>query len=79
MDFLHVIDSVKKSLNTLSIQEKTKLFKDVLNYPIDYIDGIFYVSSKEYSQDRIKDYLSIREYWMNLQEFNKLYYYFGKS
>ena len=76
MRFLQVVDEVKNQLSAISIQEKAQLFKEVLNCPINYSDGVFYVSSKQYTESRMRDYLSIREHWMNMHEFDRLFNYF---
>jgi hypothetical protein len=76
MRFLQVVDSVKNQLSAYSLQEKAQIFKDVLHCPITITDGIFYVSSKLYPEHRMKDYLSIREHWMNMHEFDRLFNYF---
>lgn len=76
MRFLQVVDSVKNQLSAFPLQEKAQIFKEVLNCPITITDGVFYVSSKLYSENRMKDYLSIREHWMNMHEFDRLFNYF---
>lgn len=76
MSFLKIVNSVKAQLTAYSIQEKTQIFKEILDYPISIRDGVFYVYDKEYDNIRYSDYLNIREHWMNVHEFDKLYNYF---
>lgn len=76
MSFSKIVNSVKAQLASYSIQEKTQIFKEILDYPISIRDGVFYVYDKEYDNIRYSDYLNIREHWMSVQEFDKLYNYF---
>lgn len=78
MGFLQVVDEVKNQLSVLTVQEKAKLFKDVLHYPINIEDNVFYISHKMYDFDGFSDYLKIREHWMCMSEFDRLYEYFAK-
>ena len=76
MRFLQVVNEVKNQLSACSLQEKAQIFKEVLQSPISIKDGVFYVSNKEYTNSRFSDYLIIREHWMSMHEFDKLYSYF---
>lgn len=78
MGFLQVVDDVKDQLSVLSVQEKAKLFKDVLKYPITIEDGVYYIFNRSYDLAELSDYLKIREHWMSMSEFDKLFDYFGK-
>ena len=75
MEFLQVVKKVKEYLKTLSLQEKAILFKTLFQSPIEYKDGAFYLSDKEYTLNRTSDYFEIREHWMSMHEFDKLYEY----
>jgi hypothetical protein len=76
MSFLQVVNEVKNQLSSRNLQEKAQIFIEVLRSPISIKDGVFYVSDKEYTENRFSDYLSIREHWMTMHEFDKLYNYF---
>ena len=76
MRFLQIVDLVKNQLNALPLKDKAILFKEVLEYPIHIKDGVFYVYNTEYTNVRFTDYLNIREHWMSMQEFDKLFNYF---
>jgi len=76
MSLLKIVNSVKSQLTAFSIQEKTQIFKEILDYPISIRDGVFYVHDKQYDDIRYSDYLNIREHWMSVHEFDKLYNYF---
>lgn len=76
MGFLLVVDEVKNQLSFLTVQEKAKLFRDVLYHFIDIRDNMYYVSGKPYTLEQFSDYLKIREHWMSMSEFDKLYEYF---
>ena len=76
MDFLKVVDEVKKQLNTFSIKQKAELFKEVLKYHISEKDGVFFISGNAYDNTRLSDYLKIREHWMSMQEFDVLHKHF---
>lgn len=78
MGFLQVVDEVKDQLSVLSIQEKAKLFKDVLKYPILIEDGVYSIFNRSYDLNELSDYLKIREHWMSMNEFDKLFDYFTK-
>jgi len=78
MGFLQVVDDVKDQLSILSVQEKAKLFKDVLKYPITIEDGVYYIFNRSYDLNELSDYLKIREHWMSMSEFDKVFDYFGK-
>ena len=75
MEFLQVVKNVKEYLKMLSLQEKVILFNTLFNSPIEYKDGAFYLSGKEYTTNRVNDYFSIREHWMSMHEFDKLNQY----
>ena len=75
MEFLQVVKKVKEYLSKLSLQEKAILFNTLFQSPIEYKDGAFYLSNKEYSLGRTSDYFVIREHWMSMNEFDKLYKY----
>lgn len=75
MEFLQVVKKVKEYLKTLSLEEKAILFKTLFQSPIEYKDGVFYLSDKEYTLNRTSDYFEIREHWMSMHEFDKLYEY----
>jgi len=76
MRFLQVVNEVKNQLSACSLEKKVQIFKEVLGFPISIEDGVFYVSGKEYTNNRFSDYLIIREHWMSMHEFDKLYLYF---
>ena len=76
MRFLEVVDSVKNQLKSISLEEKIAIFREVLHCPVSIRDGTFFVSNKEYDIHRMNDYLSIREHWMSMHEFDKLFNYF---
>lgn len=78
MGFLQVVDDVKDQLSVLSVQEKAKLFKDVLKYPITIENEVYYIFNRSYDLNELSDYLKIREHWMSMSEFDKLFDYFGK-
>lgn len=80
MKFTEVCSVVKDRLKHMSLIEKVILFEEFFESPVKYKDGIFYYSGKESNETRVSDYLAIREHWMNVHEFDKLYYYFkGKD
>ena len=79
MKFLYVVEEVKTQIEAYSLQQKISLFKEVLNYPIDFRDGVFYVFGSPYDEDRMRDYLKIREHWMSMKEFDKLFMYFENT
>jgi hypothetical protein len=76
MRFLQVVNEVKNQLSSCSLQQKAQIFKEVLQSPISIKDGVFYISDKEYNNNRFSDYLIIREHWMSMHEFDRLYIYF---
>jgi hypothetical protein len=75
MEFIKVIEEVKSHLSILSLQEKVLLLKNVCHAPLDYRDGAFYLNGKEYTEVRMSDYLKIKEHWMTVHEFDKIYLY----
>lgn len=75
MDFIKVVEEVKQYLSTITLQEKILLLKNVCHAPLDHRDGVFYLNGKEYTEVRMRDYFKIREHWMSLHEFDKIYIY----
>lgn len=75
MEFLQVVKTVKDYLITLSIEQKIDLFNKLFESPVSHKDGVFYLSNKEYDFNRMSDYFKIREHWMSLKEFDKMYQY----
>jgi hypothetical protein len=55
MRFLQVVNEVKNQLSAYSLQEKAQIFKEILQCPISIKDGVFYVSDKEYTNNRFSD------------------------
>jgi len=80
MKFTEVCSFVKDRLKTMPLKEKVTLFKVIFESPIKYENETYYYSDKESNETRVSDYIAIREHWMNVHEFDKLYYYFkGKD
>lgn len=77
MEFFKVCVYVKEKLKQMSVKDRTLLFKEFLRSPINYSDGVFYYNEKESTEHRISDYLQIREHWMGMSEYNRLYKYFN--
>jgi hypothetical protein len=79
MEFSQVVKIVKDYLITLTIEEKINLFVKMFNAPVSYKDGGFYLADTEYDINRMNDYFKIREHWMSVKEFDKLYEYIENS
>ena len=77
MEFFKVCSYVKEKLKQMSVKDRTLLFKDLLRSPINYYDGAFYYNGKESTEIRISDYLQIRQHWMSMSEYNRLYNHFN--
>jgi hypothetical protein len=79
MKFSEVCDSVKLKLKEMPLEDKILLLKDMFRCPIDYKDGVYYFNTMPSDKVRISDYLQIREHWMSMNEFDRLYNYFKKN
>jgi hypothetical protein len=73
---LQICNHVNEKLNKLSLEERIKIFKDLLNYPVDYIDEVYYHNGSISDKEIVSSYLQIRQHWMRMQEFDKLFEYF---
>jgi hypothetical protein len=79
MEFSTICKVVNEHMDQLSLSGKVKIFKDVFNYPIDFKEDKYYYSSFEWDEQRMKDFISINIHWLNVGEFEKLYYFFTKK
>lgn len=79
MEFFKICKVVNEHLNKLLLSEQVKIFKDIFNYPIDFKDNKYYYGNFEWDETRMKDFISINKHWMNVGEFERLYYYFTKE
>lgn len=77
MEFFKVCAYVKEKLKEMSLEDKIILFKEFFRSPINYVDGAYFYTGKESDKNRVSDYLQIREHWMSMSEFNRLYNYFN--
>ena len=79
MEFLTICKVVNEHLDNLALSEQVKLFKDIFSYPVDYRDNKYYYSGFEWDENRMKDFININKHWMNVGEFERLYYHFTKK
>lgn len=67
---------VKSHLKDMLLNDKIKLFKEALNYQIDYKDCVYYHMGKECNQQKMIEIVQSKELWMGLRDFNVLKTYF---
>lgn len=77
MEFFKVCGYVKEHLKQMSVEDKTLLFKDLMRSPINYVDGAYYYTGRESTKTIVSDYLQIREHWLSMSEYNRLYKHFN--
>ena len=79
MKFTEVCCFVNDKLKQMSLKDRVILFDEFFKSPISYKDGTFFYNGIESNETRISDYLSIRQHWMSVGEFDKLYTHFKKE
>lgn len=76
MKFTEVCSFVKDRLENMSLIERVIIFNKLFKSPVSYKDGIFFYNDEESNETRISDYLSIKQHWMSVGEFDTLYIHF---
>lgn len=73
-----IFDFVRSKFKDLELKNKVILLRDLLKYPIDYKNGIYFKLDSVCNELEMSDEISIMLNWINLSEAEKLNSYFIK-
>lgn len=78
MGFEQISEYVDVKLSTFNLDQKVLLFRDVLGYPVDFSLNKYFYLGQEWTDLRMKDFLSITQHWLSVKEYDKLYEHLKK-
>jgi len=78
MNFTQISDYVDSRLSTMELDQKVLLFKEVLKCPVDVTFNKYTYLGQEWTEVRMKDFMSITQHWLSVKQYDMLYEHFKK-
>lgn len=79
MEISKLTQFVDEELNKLTTEQKVLLFKELFDYPLAFKEGIYYYGHHQWDETRMKDFLSISQHWMTIQEYDKVFIFLNEK
>jgi|LakMenEpi03Aug12_release.lakeMendotaPanAssembly.Ray.scaffolds.fasta_scaffold5104315_1 hypothetical protein len=76
MNFSQISEYVDSKLETMELDQRVLLFKEVLDCPIDVTFKKYHYLNQEWDELRMKDFMSITQHWLSVKQYDMLYKHF---